>query len=98
MQYSTYLWLICILGCLVWFVLLYHTLRPSSKLSINNIWPFQHVTLKATQSQTHNIQPVKHSNLGKSVGVYSIQGQRQHMEDSYFADVNTPFFGVYDGM
>ena len=36
-------------------------------------------------------------NLGKVAGVHSIQGQRAHMEDSYYADCQKGFFAVYDG-
>ena len=36
-------------------------------------------------------------NLGKVAGVHSIQGQRAHMEDSYYADCHKGFFAVYDG-
>ena len=36
-------------------------------------------------------------NLGKVAGVHSIQGQRSHMEDSYYADAVRGFFAVYDG-
>ena len=33
----------------------------------------------------------------KVAGVHSIQGQRAHMEDSYYADAVRGFFAVYDG-
>jgi protein phosphatase 1L len=36
-------------------------------------------------------------NLGRAAGVHSIQGQRSHMEDSYFGDHTKSFFAVYDG-
>jgi len=42
-----------------------------------------------------NINPK--CNLGRAASVYSIQGQRSHMEDAYYGDHTKGFFGVYDG-
>lgn len=41
--------------------------------------------------------PSVRMSLGRNAGVYSIQGQRNHMEDSYYADHTTGFYAVYDG-
>jgi len=40
-----------------------------------------------------NINPK--CNLGRAASVYSIQGQRSHMEDAYYGDHTKGFFGVY---
>lgn len=104
MLYTTYIWLICTIGAVIWFIALIHTLNQSNattrKFRHLNLWPFNlitHTSQHITPSQTQPITPVKPSNLGKSIGVYSIQGQRGHMEDSYYANIDLPYFGVFDG-
>jgi len=104
MLYSTYLWLIFTVGAFIWLLVLLHTLRYKRF----GIWPFSFslpLSLPFTSripslvgtSETQCILPHKASNLGKVAGVYSIQGQRAHMEDSYYGDYTAGYFAVYDG-
>lgn len=93
MLYSTYLWLVFTVGALIWLLVLLHTLR-NRKWPL--IWPLS-TRLTLASLETQSIVPVKQGNLGKSAGVYSIQGMRAHMEDSYYADASHNFYAVYDG-
>jgi len=60
-------------------------------------------SLGALAIRTRSRRRIPDTDIGKCAGVYSIQGSRAHMEDTYQAAINLggnpkhAFYGVYDG-
>jgi len=60
-------------------------------------------TLGSFAIKSKNLRRIPDTDIGRCAGVYSIQGSRAHMEDTYQAAINLggkpkhAFYGVYDG-